>query len=72
MTLLPPNAWASLRSDDHTACHGGTHGRVLGLPEYEFAIIDHPVSATDAAAEFTRTAMTQGEGLLLQKLKPIE
>tara|TARA_Y100001934_G_scaffold283197_1_gene401128 strand:+ start:11063 stop:11284 length:222 start_codon:yes stop_codon:yes gene_type:complete len=42
--------------------------RVLGLPEYEFAIIDHPVSsATDARlAEFARTAMTQGEGLLLQ------
>ena len=42
--------------------------RVLGLPDYEFAIIDHPVSsATDARlAEFARTAMTQGEGLLLQ------
>ena len=42
--------------------------RVLGIPEYDFAVIDHPVSSADDArlAEYARAAMTQGQGFLLQ------
>ncbi|UYN95567.1 MAG: hypothetical protein KIT25_01065 [Enhydrobacter sp.] len=42
-------------------------GRVLGLPGYRFAIIDHPVSsATDAElADRARATLEQGRGLLL-------
>ena len=44
-----------------------TMGRVLGLPGYAFAVIDHPVSsATDAALrERAKAALAQGAPLLL-------
>ena len=44
-----------------------TMGRVLGLPGYSFAIIDHPVSsATDEALrEKAKVALAQGGPLLL-------
>jgi hypothetical protein len=42
--------------------------RVLGMPDYEFAVIDHPVSsATDARlAEFAEAALAQGRSMLTQ------
>lgn len=42
--------------------------RVLGMPDYEFAVIGHPVSsATDERlAEFAARALEQGEPLLRQ------
>lgn len=44
-------------------------GRVLGLPGYAFAVIDHPVSsATDAElAARARAALEQGLKMLLKK-----
>jgi hypothetical protein len=44
-----------------------TMGRVLGLPGYAFAVIDHPVSsATDEALrERAKAALVQGAPLLL-------
>ena len=41
--------------------------RVLGMPDYAFAIIDHPVSsATDARlAEYAAATAAQGRPLLL-------
>ena len=43
-------------------------GRVLGMPGYEFAVIDHPVSsATDAdLADRAKAALAQGLKLLLK------
>ncbi len=43
--------------------------RVLGMPGYRFAVIDHPVSsATDAElAERARAAIEQGLEMLLKK-----
>ena len=43
-------------------------GRVLGLPGYAFAVIEHPVSsATDQRlAAFARVALDQGRRLLLR------
>ena len=42
--------------------------RVLGLPGYAFAIVEHPVSsATDQRlAALARVAIEQGRGLLLR------
>jgi hypothetical protein len=42
--------------------------RVLGLPDYKFAVIGHPISsASDAQlAEFARMTIDQARGLLLQ------
>jgi len=44
-------------------------GKVLGLPGYEFAVIDHPVSsASDAElAARARAALEQGCRLLVQQ-----
>jgi hypothetical protein len=43
--------------------------RVLGMPDYEFAVIGHPVSsATDERlATFAINALEQGEALLRQQ-----
>jgi hypothetical protein len=43
--------------------------RVLGMPDYEFAVIDHPVSsATDAElAVRAKAAIEQGCRLLLKR-----
>lgn len=45
-----------------------TMGRVLGLPGYAFAVIDHPVSsATDQElADRARAALEQGVKLLVK------
>ena len=45
-----------------------TMGRVLGLPGYAFAVIDHPVSsATDKQlAAHARAALEQGVKLLVK------
>lgn len=42
--------------------------RVLGVPDYKFAIIGHPISsASDATlAEFARTTIEQARTLLLR------
>jgi hypothetical protein len=42
--------------------------RVLGMPDYAFAVIDHPVSsATDAElAERARSAIEQGVKMLVK------
>ena len=42
--------------------------RVLGMPDYRFAIIDHPVSsATDARLrDYAASTMEQGRALLMQ------
>ena len=42
--------------------------RVLGMPDYKFVVIDHPVSsATDAdLAERAKAALAQGFKLLLK------
>ena len=44
-------------------------GKVLGLPGYEFAVIDHPVSsASDAElADRAKAALEQGCRLLVQQ-----
>jgi hypothetical protein len=43
--------------------------RVLGMPDYGFAVIDHPVSSADDAAlmAMARATIEQGQGLLLQR-----
>jgi len=43
-------------------------GRVLGLPDYKFAIIGHPISsASDAElAEYARASVDQARKLLLR------
>jgi hypothetical protein len=43
--------------------------RVLGMPDYAFAVIDHPVSsATDAElADRARQVVEQGLAMLLKK-----
>ena len=43
--------------------------RVLGMPDYKFAVIGHPISsASDAQlAEFARTTIEQARGLLLKE-----
>jgi hypothetical protein len=42
--------------------------RVLGLPDYRFAVIEHPISsATDPQLrQMAEAAMSQGRGMLLQ------
>lgn len=42
--------------------------RVLGMPGYKFATIDHPVSSMgdDRLAAMARLTMEQGRGLLLR------
>ncbi len=42
--------------------------RVLGLPDYRFAVIEHPISsATDPQLrKMAEAAMSQGRGMLLQ------
>ncbi len=42
--------------------------RVLGMPDYPFAIIDHPISsATDERLEaLARTTLEQARGLLVR------
>jgi hypothetical protein len=43
--------------------------RVLGLPDYKFAVIGHPISsASDAKlAEYARATIEQARGLLLRE-----
>ena len=43
-------------------------GRVLGLPGYAFATIEHPISSStgDRLAGLARTALDQGRKLLLR------
>ena len=42
--------------------------RVLGIPGYRFAVIDHPISsASDAQlAEYARATVDQARGMLLR------
>jgi hypothetical protein len=42
--------------------------RVLGLPNYEFAVIDHPISAAsdEALGRCARASMEQAHRLLLR------
>jgi hypothetical protein len=46
--------------------------RVLGMPDYRFAVIDHPVSsASDAVlAEMAAATIRQAETLLSQSASP--
>jgi hypothetical protein len=41
--------------------------RVLGMPDYEFAVIGHPISSAsdDALAAYARATMEQARRLLL-------
>ena len=43
-------------------------GRVLGMPGYDFAVIEHPISSAsqDVLRDMARTAMSQSRALLLQ------
>jgi hypothetical protein len=43
-------------------------GRVLGLPDYEFVIISHPISSASDAdlAEYARASIEQARKLLLR------
>ena len=42
--------------------------RVLGVPDYKFAIIEHPISSAgdEQLAEYARATITQGRRLLLR------
>jgi hypothetical protein len=42
--------------------------RVLGMPGYKFAIIDHPLSSAsdERLAEYARATLEQARGLLLR------
>ena len=42
--------------------------RVLGMPDYPFAVIGHPISSAsdEQLAEYARATMTQARALLLQ------
>jgi hypothetical protein len=42
--------------------------RVAGMPEYEFAVIGHPISSAsdDELAEYARATIAQARRLLLQ------
>jgi hypothetical protein len=42
--------------------------RVLGMPDYKFAVIGHPISsaADEALAEYARTTIEQARSLLLR------
>ena len=43
--------------------------RVLGMPDYAFAVIEHPISSADDARlqEFARATIEQTRKLLLQQ-----
>ncbi len=43
-------------------------GRVLGMPDYPFAVIDHPISSAgdEALLAMAQVTVAQGRGLLLQ------
>ena len=42
--------------------------RVLGMPGYKFAVIDHPISSAsdERLAEYARSTMQQARSLLLR------
>jgi hypothetical protein len=42
--------------------------RVLGMPDYKFAVIGHPISSAsdDALAQYARTTIEQARKLLLR------
>jgi hypothetical protein len=42
--------------------------RVLGMPGYKFAVIDHPISSAsdEQLAEYARTTIDQARALLLR------
>ena len=42
--------------------------RVLGMPDYKFAIIDHPISSAsdEQLTEYARATMQQARSLLLR------
>ena len=42
--------------------------RVLGMPGYRFAVIDHPISSAsdERLAEYARATLEQARGLLLR------
>lgn len=41
--------------------------RVLGMPDYKFAVVDHPISnaSDEQLAEYARATVEQARGLLL-------
>ncbi len=43
-------------------------GRVLGMPDYPFAVIEHPISSAgdEALLAMAQVTVAQGRGLLLQ------
>jgi hypothetical protein len=42
--------------------------RVLGMPDYRFVVIDHPISSASAAqlADYARATVAQARALLLR------
>ena len=42
--------------------------RVLGMPDYQFAVIDHPISSAsdERLAEYARATLAQARTLLLR------
>ena len=45
--------------------------RVLGMPDYQFAVIDHPISSAsdERLAEYARSTIEQARSLLLRSGK---
>ena len=43
--------------------------RVLGVPDFKFAVIDHPISSAsdEKLAEYARATVQQARGLLLRE-----